>query len=86
MTGNSDDTINKINNNNFEDQEKKKYIIENQIKSDQIILNPELMLTNWVNSYSELKKIDKWREELKNKTKIIPDKKFYPKNFLFMVI
>ena len=59
MTRNSDDTINKINNNNLKDQEKKKYIIEIQIKSDQIILNLELMSTNWVNSYSELKKIDK---------------------------
>ena len=34
MTRNSDNTIDKINNNNFEDQEKKKYIIKNQIKLD----------------------------------------------------
>ena len=71
MTGNSDDTIDKINNNNLEDQEKKKYIIENQIKPDQIILNPELMLSNQANSYSELKKIDKCQEKLKTKQSFI---------------
>ncbi|CAG8563690.1 17430_t:CDS:2, partial [Dentiscutata heterogama] len=61
---------------------KDKIIIE-QIPYEQVIQNSDLIPCNWISMPQSLKLIAKDLELLKNQQKIISDKKFYSKNFLF---
>ncbi|CAG8812482.1 27498_t:CDS:2, partial [Dentiscutata erythropus] len=54
-----------------------------QISYEEVIKNPDLMPHEWVNNPFAHEKITKDRERLMNHIKIISEKKFYPKNFLF---
>ncbi|CAG8681699.1 18584_t:CDS:2 [Dentiscutata erythropus] len=86
LESSSDDTANKLNEIRLDNEYKKQKIIDNLSVGStniDIISNLEDIPTSYVDTYSGLKALSKDLEKLKNRVEHIPEKKFYPKNFLF---
>ncbi|CAG8789667.1 9882_t:CDS:2, partial [Dentiscutata erythropus] len=86
LEGSSDETVDKLNEIRLDNEYKKQKIIENLSVGStniDIISNLEGIPTSYVDTYSGIKALSKDLEKLKNRVKHIPEKKFYPKNFLF---
>ncbi|CAG8813610.1 7473_t:CDS:1, partial [Cetraspora pellucida] len=74
------DDINKL---KLDDMKRIIKLHDNKIPYKEVITNKELMPANWLSNPQNYKMIERDQFSFINKKKIIFDKKFYPKNFLF---
>ncbi|CAG8796605.1 16519_t:CDS:2, partial [Dentiscutata erythropus] len=84
--GSSDDTVDKLNMIKLDNEYKKQQLIEdlkNGTRYKDFLKNLDKLPTSVLDSVLGLKTISKDLDELGNQLKYIPEKKFYPKNFLF---